>query len=77
MSDSPGLLRRMDQSGVPLLLARLVLGGMFVYMGADKILNQVLFLKLIRQYEMVPESVPWLLNLIAAVLPWMESVSWD
>ena len=49
MSDSPGLLRRMDRTGVPLLLARLVLGGMFIYMGVDKIQNQVLFLKLIRQ----------------------------
>ena len=72
MSDPPGLLRRLDRTGVPLLLARLVLGGMFIRMGAEKIQDPVGFLKLIRQYEMVPESLPLLLNLIAVVLPWLE-----
>lgn len=54
-----------------LLLARLILGGLFLYMGISKSLDPVNFLKLVRQYEMVDSS--WLLNLIAATLPWFEA----
>jgi uncharacterized membrane protein YphA (DoxX/SURF4 family) len=54
------------------LLLRWVIGGLFIYMGLSKALHPVEFLKLIRQYEMV--SQPWLLNSIAAVLPWFEAV---
>lgn len=32
----PSLLGRIDRSGVPLLIARLLLGGMFIWMGAAK-----------------------------------------
>jgi uncharacterized membrane protein YphA (DoxX/SURF4 family) len=74
MRDQPGTLRRWDQTGVPLLLARLVLGGMFVYMGAAKLQDPVAFLKLIREYDMVPASLPLLLNYMAALLPWVEVV---
>ncbi len=35
-SESPSLLKRLDNSGVPLLVARLVLGGMFIWMGLAK-----------------------------------------
>ena len=66
MNEPPGLLRRMDRTGVPLLLARLVLGGAFVYLGATKIQDPVAFLKLIREYQMVPASVPWLLSRTAS-----------
>jgi uncharacterized membrane protein YphA (DoxX/SURF4 family) len=52
------------------LLLRWVVGGMFIYMGLNKALHPVEFLKLVRQYEMVTQ--PWLLNSIAAVLPWFE-----
>jgi len=52
------------------LLARWVLGALFLYMGLSKALHPEEFLKLVRQYEMV--SSPFLLNLIAAVLPWFE-----
>src|SRR5437762_9322787 len=52
------------------MLARWVLGGVFIYMGLSKALNPVEFLKLVRQYEMV--SNPILLNSIAAALPWFE-----
>jgi len=68
----PGLLRTIDQTGVPLLLARLMLGGLFIYMGWNKVVDPVDFLKLVRQYHMVPEQPPLLLNLIAAALPWIE-----
>jgi len=74
MSNPPSLLARVDRTGVPLLIARLVLGGLFIYMGLEKALLPVDFLKLVREYHMVPEQPP-LLNLIAAVLPWLEVLS--
>jgi uncharacterized membrane protein YphA (DoxX/SURF4 family) len=52
------------------MLARWLLGGLFVYMGMAKALQPEDFLKLVRQYEMV--STPILLNAIAALLPWFE-----
>jgi len=52
-------------------LARWVLGALFLYMGLSKALHPEEFLKLVRQYEMV--SNPFLLNSIAAVLPWFEA----
>ena len=45
---------------------------MFVYLGTRKIASPVDFLKVIREYEMIPDSMPGLLNLVAAVLPWAE-----
>ena len=55
---------------VAALAARWILGGVFVYMGLTKALNPVDFLKLLRQYEMIESH--FLLNLIAAALPWFE-----
>ena len=55
---------------VAAVLARWLLGGLFLYMGLNKALHPVEFLKLVRQYEMV--SNPVLLNSIAAALPWFE-----
>jgi uncharacterized membrane protein YphA (DoxX/SURF4 family) len=52
------------------LLARLFVGGLFVYMGIAKAIKPDAFLTLVRQYEMV--NVPFLLNSIAAALPWFE-----
>ncbi len=52
------------------VLGRWLVGLLFVYMGLHKALHPDLFLKLVRQYEMV--SNPYLLNLIAAGLPWFE-----
>ena len=53
-----------------LILARLVVGGGYVYLGLVKVADPVGFLKAIRQYEMVDGSL-WL-NLTAVVLPWIE-----
>ena len=50
--------------------ARLILGVIFVHLGITKALDPVGFLKLIRQFELV--SSPPALNLLAAVLPWLE-----
>ena len=52
------------------VLARWLLGGLFLYLGLNKALHPVEFLKLVRQYELVQS--PLLLNSIAAALPWFE-----
>lgn len=52
------------------VLGRWLVGGLFIYMGLNKALHPVEFLKLARQYDLV--SNPYLLNGIAAGLPWFE-----
>jgi uncharacterized membrane protein YphA (DoxX/SURF4 family) len=52
------------------VLARWLLGAFFVYVGLNKALHPVEFLKLVRQYDLVQSSL--LLNSIAAALPWFE-----
>src|SRR5208283_151190 len=52
------------------VLARWLLGAAFLYLGLNKALHPVEFLKLLRQYELVHSSLP--LNSIAAALPWFE-----
>ena len=51
-------------------LARCLLGALFIYMGLNKALHPVEFLKLVRQYEVLQHH--FLLNLIASTLPWFE-----
>lgn len=52
------------------MLARWLLGALFLYMGLSKALQPVEFLKLVRQYEMTQSHL--FLNSIAAALPWFE-----
>jgi uncharacterized membrane protein YphA (DoxX/SURF4 family) len=52
------------------VLARWLLGGVFIYMGYHKALHPEDFLKLVHDYKMV--SAPFLLNSIGAALPWFE-----
>lgn len=52
------------------VLARWLLGFLFLYMGLSKALQPVEFLKLVREYNLVQNPV--LLNSIAATLPWFE-----
>jgi uncharacterized membrane protein YphA (DoxX/SURF4 family) len=52
------------------VLARWLMGGLFIYMGLNKAWQPVEFLKLVREYEWVQN--PLLLNSIAATLPWFE-----
>ena len=61
--------RPLERSWLP-LTARLVVGGVFVYLGLTKALDPVGFLKLVRQFDLLP--APLGLNLVAAVLPWLE-----
>jgi uncharacterized membrane protein YphA (DoxX/SURF4 family) len=51
--------------------ARWLLGALFVYTGLEKIWDPVAFLKLVRQYDLV--HAPFLLNSVAATLPWFEA----
>ncbi len=53
-------------------VARLILGGLYLYMGASKALDPVAFLKLLRQYDVL--AGPPGLNAVAAMLPWFELV---
>jgi uncharacterized membrane protein YphA (DoxX/SURF4 family) len=89
------------KGGVFFVIARLLVGVVFIWMGITKtglvtsflhntrlmetsavqyvvqneiidLSNPVDFLKLIREYHIIPESMPMVLNLVAAVLPWLE-----
>ena len=59
--------RWLDYAGV---LSRWILGVLFLYMGWTKAIHPEAFLKLLRQYELTSNS--FLLNSIAAGLPWFE-----
>lgn len=101
MSEQPGLWQRIDRTGVPLLIARLLLGLVFIWMGFTKtglarvaldktglikaavvknivdkgmieLSDPIDFIKLIREYEIIPDRQYVLLNIIAGVLPWFE-----
>lgn len=65
-------LHRVDRSGYPLLIARLVLGYMFISMGIDKVGDPIAFLKLLREYDLFPDGAFAIENLIALTLPWIE-----
>jgi len=53
------------------VLARYALGGLFIYMGLRKAMHPADFLNLVRQYDIVTST--FLLNSIAATLPWFET----
>ena len=52
------------------VLARWLIGALFIYMGLHKALHPVEFLKLIRQYDVLHPHL--LLNFVASTLPWFE-----
>jgi len=74
MNQQPSLLRRIDATDVPMILARLVVGVVFVYLAIHKIVEPVQFLKNIREYHLLPETPPIFLNGSAIVLPWVEII---
>jgi uncharacterized membrane protein YphA (DoxX/SURF4 family) len=55
---------------VSAVLARWLLGAIFIYLGLNKALHPEDFLKLLRQYDLTHTSL--VLNSIAAALPWFE-----
>lgn len=72
MNAVAGLLRRIDGSGVPQLLARLAVGGMFAYLAYMKLRDPLEFLKQMHLYNSFPTEPPQLINAVAVVLPWFE-----
>ena len=55
--------------GPIVLVARLILGGVFIYASIDKILNPGDFAKIISNYHVLPFGLE---NLLAITLPWLE-----
>jgi uncharacterized membrane protein YphA (DoxX/SURF4 family) len=51
------------------VLARLVLGGIFIYASLDKIAQPLEFAKIIKNYQILPD---FLITLPALILPWLE-----
>jgi len=66
------VFRKLDASGVPLLMMRIVIGVMFLWMGIEKLGHPIEFLKQIHLYAMLPEEPAFFLNATAIVLPWLE-----
>lgn len=65
-------LRALDATGVPLLLARMIVGFTFLYYGAEKVGDPVAFMKSLKGYEVLPLQPSWIINGLAVVLPWLE-----
>ena len=63
----PAALTAVDAAN---LLVRWLLGGLFIYMGWQKVVHPVLFLNLLREYHMVQNTTA--LNCIAIAVPWFE-----
>jgi uncharacterized membrane protein YphA (DoxX/SURF4 family) len=53
-------------------IARLILGGIFIYAGAGKILDPAGFAQAVSNYRILPDL---LVNPLALVLPWIEVLS--
>ena len=65
MATGRSVIRRLNESGIAPLVARLVLGGLFVYTGLVKVAEPIDFLKQIHEYQVLPESPPILINSVA------------
>ena len=63
------MLKRLDKKLAVALLARMLLGGVFIYASVDKILRPDDFAEVISNYRILPGS---LVNLAAIILPWLE-----
>lgn len=66
------MLKRIDQTGVPLALARLLVGGMFIYTGVAKAMDPIAFLKEVHEYGILPTDPAYFLTTTAIVLPYLE-----
>jgi uncharacterized membrane protein YphA (DoxX/SURF4 family) len=62
-------MRRIIDNDLLTLIARLVVGGIFIYASFYKIIDPGSFAKSIWYYHLVPGS---LINLMALILPWVE-----
>ena len=55
----------------PPLAVRLILGSVFIYASADKIIHPGAFAEAVNNYQIFPET---LINLTAVILPWLELI---
>jgi len=53
------------------LVARLILGGVFIYASFDKILHPAAFAEAVFNYQILPSQM---INLMALILPWLELI---
>lgn len=67
-----GVFGWLRHSGVPLLLARLAVGGIYIWYGINKLLAPSAFMKALHAYHMLPTSPPQYLTLTVVVMPWIE-----
>ena len=65
----PDKLKQMLASPSFQVVARLILGGLFIYASLDKIAQPMQFARAIESYKLLPLS---LLSLPALILPWVE-----
>ncbi len=79
MTDTPTLSyatpkpgRQFKPGDFVLLFARLVVGVLMIYVSIDKLQDPVAFLKVVKQYEVVPLEWNVALNSIAVIMPWIE-----
>ncbi|MCC7399792.1 MAG: DoxX family membrane protein [Planctomycetes bacterium] len=72
MVTARGVVRWLREGLLPLLVARVAVGGVYVAYGVDKVREPAAFLKAIHGYDLLPASPPQLLNLTTIVLPWFE-----
>lgn len=61
--------RQWNQDGILALMARLILGVVFIYASIDKIIHPEAFAKAVYNYQILPDV---LINVTAIVLPWLE-----
>ena len=74
MSSIRSFVERVWRSGTLLLIARILVGGWFVYLATMKLSDPIDFLKQIHEYHLVPDTMPIALNVIAIVLPLLELI---
>lgn len=70
MSSLASSAERLGAKEMLTVLARWFLGAVFIYMGLNKVLHPVEFLKLLREYDVLHHYLA--LNLVTAALPWFE-----
>ena len=72
VEDQTGFLRgQWKREGLFAIIARLILGVIFIYASIDKIIHPAAFAEAIYNYQILPDS---LINLTAIVLPWLELI---
>ena len=70
MTSASPAIGRPSSADFAATIARWLVGALFIYMGLNKALHPVEFLKLVRQYDILHHHL--LLNVVASSLPWFE-----